>query len=119
MRESHETVQAWCREKFAGGSVFMLVVCDTFDYEQYPVGLTAEDFWEQYRQHNGHNMQRIEGVFVLASTGGTPIGPDRYPPDLETTLTLKLPKVRAAQGGRLVVEIDYKTGTLQIVKDKD
>jgi hypothetical protein len=119
MGETHEMIQQWCREKFKAGSTFMLLVCDTYEYEQYPCGVNASDFWDQYRHHDGHNMQRIEGVFALTATGGTPIGRDRYPPDLETTLTLKLPKVRAAQGGRLVVEIDYKTGTLQIVKDKD
>ena len=118
-RESHETIQQWCREKFKAGSTHMLVICDTYDYEQYPCGLTAADFWDRYRHYDGHNMQRIEGVYALTATGGTPIGPDRYPEDLEATLTLKLPKARVAQGGRLVVEIDAKTNTLKIVKDKD
>lgn len=67
MRESQSTVERWVNEKAAEGFDFMFVVCDTFDYEQYPVGVRASEFWGKYDHYNGPNMQRIEGFFDLST----------------------------------------------------
>lgn len=43
----------------------MIVVCDTYDYEDYPVYCSKEDFKEKFMSHNGVNMQRIMEVYDL------------------------------------------------------
>lgn len=42
----------------------MLVVCDSFDYEDYPVHvLRTEDVHEVIKKYNGENMQRIMEIY--------------------------------------------------------
>jgi hypothetical protein len=44
---------------------FMIMVCDTFDWGDYPVYIKKENFWEEYHKHNGINMQTIMEVYDL------------------------------------------------------
>jgi hypothetical protein len=44
---------------------YMIVVCDTFDWEDYPVYVNAEDFWTEYAKYDGQNMQKIMEVYDL------------------------------------------------------
>ncbi len=42
----------------------MLVVCDTFDWEDYPVYVSREEnIREKYSDYNGKNMQRVMEVY--------------------------------------------------------
>ena len=42
----------------------MLVVCDTFDWEDYPVYVTKdEDVRKKYDEYNGPNMQKVMEVY--------------------------------------------------------
>jgi len=42
----------------------MLVVCDDFDYQDYPVYVTrAENVREVYNKYDGKNMQRVIEVY--------------------------------------------------------
>jgi hypothetical protein len=44
----------------------MIVVCDTFDHDDYPVYTNAGDeFWKKHDAVNGQNMQRIMEVYDL------------------------------------------------------
>jgi hypothetical protein len=51
------------------GTTHMLVVCDTFDYVDYPVYYPSEstkaakDVTEVYRNYNDSNMQRVMEVY--------------------------------------------------------
>jgi hypothetical protein len=85
MRESPETIRKWMEEKKAEGDTYMLLACDTFDYEQYPIGVTAAEFWTQYNLHHGKNMQRIEGVYDLARMEA--ITAQGYPPKPKPPMT--------------------------------
>lgn len=44
---------------------YMIIVCDTYDHEDYPLYTTKASFWEQHKQHNGVNMQQIMEVYDL------------------------------------------------------
>lgn len=105
MRESKATVDRWLSEQAAKGFDFMFVVCDTYDYEQYPVGVKAYEFWDKYDHYNGQNMQRIEGFFDL-STRLTLINfPPKPKPETET-FTVKLLKARTGEPGRFTLRKD-------------
>jgi hypothetical protein len=53
----------WFDEGVAKGATHMIVVCDTFDYEDYPVYvLPGEDFDVEYAKYDMVNMQRVMEV---------------------------------------------------------
>lgn len=44
----------------------MIVVCDTFDWEDYPVYVTGDEkCLKSYADHNGPNMQKVMEVYDL------------------------------------------------------
>ncbi len=44
----------------------MIVVCDTFDHEDYPVYVKpGEDVRKKYAEYDGPNMQRVMEVYAL------------------------------------------------------
>ncbi len=55
------------------GSTHMIVACDGFDHEDYPIGVytaikgDAECLME-YDAHNGKNMQRVMEVYDLSKS---------------------------------------------------
>ncbi len=72
MTTVHE-IRGWLTrdlESYLGGDTkkeditHMIVVCDTFDYSDYPVYVTRnEDVRKVYNEHNGKNMQRVMEVY--------------------------------------------------------
>jgi len=75
MREPEYVLREWAQRE--PEKPFLLVVCDTFDYEQYPVQCTAEDLASQIEHYDGKNMQRIEGMYI--KDGFVPCGRDGQP----------------------------------------
>lgn len=64
---SMSTIQGWIKRGITAGATHIIVVCDNFDYEDYPVLIDPEDdFWKVYDSYNGKNMQRIMEVYDLA-----------------------------------------------------
>lgn len=62
---TQEDVKRWLNEAKERKAKFMIVVVDTFDYEDYPVFcLTAEECLEKSR--NPGQMQRIMEVYDLS-----------------------------------------------------
>jgi hypothetical protein len=60
-----EDIQVWFNDGRARKDLtHMLVVCDTFDYEDYPVYVSRDksvrDVFEEY---NGKNMQKVMEVY--------------------------------------------------------
>lgn len=49
------------------GATHMLVVCDTYDWEDYPVYvLPGQDVHKVARENNGPNMTRLMEVYSLS-----------------------------------------------------
>jgi hypothetical protein len=66
----------WCTEK--PEKPFLIVVCDTFDYTNYPVHCTLEELPDEYDKFNEKNMQRVVGTYMKdgmlhCHRDGTPI----------------------------------------------
>lgn len=48
------------------GATHIISVCDTFDYDDYPVYIMPEDSLEEKKkQYDGINMQRINEIITL------------------------------------------------------
>jgi hypothetical protein len=63
-------IREWFDEAKRIGSTHMIVVCDTFDHEDYPIGVYRpivgdEQCLREYDAHNGTNMQRVMEVYDL------------------------------------------------------
>ena len=65
MPTSKEEIGEWFDRGVGEKMDFMIVVCDTFDYEDYPAYTTKKDFAEEYAHYDGENMQRIMEVYDL------------------------------------------------------
>ena len=61
-----ETLRGWFKRGQAEKAEFMLVVCDTFDYSDYPVFVKAEEFNATHAEFERRDMQRIMEVYDLS-----------------------------------------------------
>lgn len=58
-------IESWLKREKAVESDYMLVVCDTFDYEDYPVYVSKEDLEKAIQQYSS-NMQTIAEIYNLS-----------------------------------------------------
>lgn len=66
MGTSRQEISEWFERGVSAGATHMIVVCDTFDHEDYPVYVGPdEDLRKEYDKYNGKNMQRVMEVYVL------------------------------------------------------
>ena len=67
MGTSKEDIKRWLKQGKKEKATHVIVVCDTFDYEDYPVYVMKnEDVHKVYDEHNGKNMQRVMEVYNLS-----------------------------------------------------
>jgi ABC-type sulfate/molybdate transport systems ATPase subunit len=67
-RTTQADIRKWLeRGKSKSGCTHVIVACDTFDYEDYPVFvMEGEDVHEVYEKYNGSNMQTVMEVYNLS-----------------------------------------------------
>ena len=64
MGTSRGTISGWFDRGVAQGSKYMLVICDTYDWSDYPVYVeTGKDCWSRYE--NPGNMAKVMEVYDL------------------------------------------------------
>lgn len=66
MAASWEEVRGWINEGRKRGATHIISVCDTFDYDDYPIYVMPnQDLEEERKKYDGRNMQRINEVIEL------------------------------------------------------
>jgi hypothetical protein len=67
MAATYQDVAAWFDRGVKNNATHLIVVCDTFDWDDYPVYVDeSEDFYSVYDKYSGgQNMQRIMEVYDL------------------------------------------------------
>lgn len=66
MAASYEDVERWKETAREKGATHIISVCDTFDYDDYPVYVMPnEDVNERAAKYNGANMQRINEIIEI------------------------------------------------------
>ena len=61
---TREEIRNWLERGKKEKATHMLVVCDTFDYDDYPVYVSKrEDVRKVYMERDGKNMQRVMEVY--------------------------------------------------------
>lgn len=67
MAASREDVNRWIVNGKKMGATHIISVCDTFDYDDYPVYIMPNDDLEKKKSYyNGGNMQKINEVIDLS-----------------------------------------------------
>ena len=66
MAANLEDITAWLSDGKLRGASHLIVVCDTFDYEDYPVYVNSnQNVREIFKEYNGKNMQQVMEVYSL------------------------------------------------------
>jgi hypothetical protein len=70
MPTTRDDIRGWLKEAKRKKSAYMLVVCDTFSYEDYPVYISSkETFKDKYDYYNrNNNMQRIMECYDMSKS---------------------------------------------------
>jgi hypothetical protein len=67
MATTQDKIRCWLERGKQGNATHMLVACDTFDYEDYPVYVQpGQDVAARVAGLNGKNMQRVMEVYNFA-----------------------------------------------------
>lgn len=67
MSTSANTIGAWFDAGVEQKAAYMIVVCDTYDHDDYPVYTNGGDqFWIKHDAVEGQSMQRIMEVYDLS-----------------------------------------------------
>ena len=62
-----EEIREWLESAKEMGSTHMLVVCDTYDWEDYPVFVGEDhDIDERIEHFHGPNMQKVMEVYLMS-----------------------------------------------------
>lgn len=66
MAATAKDIWRWFHTAEVSGNTHMIVVCDEYDWEDYPVYCTGEEEARKaYDEHNGRNMQRVMEVYKI------------------------------------------------------
>jgi len=67
MATAKQDIKEWLLRGKKEGATHVIVVCDTFEYDDYPVMVMPKDnIVEKIEEYNGKNMQRIMEVYNLS-----------------------------------------------------
>lgn len=84
MGTTRDDICRWFDAAKKSGATHMIVVCDTYDHEDYPVNIMSEDDVKaKYEYYNGKNMQRVMEVYAMHLDRETQLN-ERYAMHLES-----------------------------------
>jgi len=67
MATTKEDIEKWFKEGKKQKATHLIVVCDTFSYEDYPVYVSIEEnVYKKYGGYNNKSMQRVMEVYNLS-----------------------------------------------------
>lgn len=75
MAATKDDISGWFDRGLNEGATHMLVVCDTFDYDDYPVFvMPGTDVKDKLKEYDGPNMQKVMEVYNLAQSKSDQMG---------------------------------------------
>jgi len=64
MAATRQEIASWLDELYAGDATHLIVVCDTFGWDDYPVFVSPnEDVHERIAHYSNASMQRIMEIY--------------------------------------------------------
>lgn len=78
MTATKEDISDWFDRGVRNNATHMIIVCDTYDYDDYPVYVeVGEDPHEVAKKYDGVNMQRLMEVYSLKKSKESQLTIDR------------------------------------------
>jgi len=77
MSTSRQDISEWFDEAKRQGATHLIVVCDTFDHDDYPVYVTESEDVSERVNHYSTNMQRVMEVYSMAKPKNAQLGETR------------------------------------------
>jgi len=66
MATTKQEIRGWLEEGQEKGATHVIVMCDTFDYSDYPeYVMPGESIFKKVEEFRERNMQRVEEVYNL------------------------------------------------------
>ena len=67
MSATAEDIKGWLKEAQRQGATHLIVACDTYDHDNYPVYVMSnQNIQQEISQRRGQNMQTIDEVYNMA-----------------------------------------------------
>lgn len=67
MAATKQDIRGWFEKGIENGATHLIVVCDTYDHDDYPVYVEpSEDVRKRHADFNGKNMQKVMEVYNLS-----------------------------------------------------
>lgn len=67
MSTSLKQIAEWFEHGRQDSAMHMIIVCDTFNYDDYPVYVRSwQDFWTEYAKYDNKDMQKVMEVYSYA-----------------------------------------------------
>lgn len=64
---TRETISRWFDEGVEQGATHMIVACDTFDHQDYPVYISdADDVRKKEAELNGQSMTKVMEIYSMS-----------------------------------------------------
>lgn len=77
MPTTKDDIRIWLNRAKEKGADFLIVVCDTYDWSDYPAYVTEEGFAKRYKELDGENMQKVMEVYDLSLDWGSQLNERR------------------------------------------
>lgn len=77
MSTTMDQIKTWLERGVNEGATHMIVVCDTFDYNDYPVFVSAEESVAEKATEHCKNMQKVIEVYDLSMDFGRQLAEHR------------------------------------------
>lgn len=78
MGTSASEIRQWFESGVEQGATHMIVVCDTYDWEDYPIYvMPGQNAQSAYDELHGKNMQKVMEVYKLTEPADPQIGMPR------------------------------------------
>jgi hypothetical protein len=67
MTTTYQEIEKWKKEGIQMGATHIISVCDTFDWDDYPVYVMPNENLEEKKKQfsSGNNMQKINEIITL------------------------------------------------------
>lgn len=68
MAATKTEIMNWVDKAKKEGATHLMVVCDTYDWEDYPVEvMPGQDIHATYARYDNHDMQKVMEIYNLAA----------------------------------------------------
>jgi hypothetical protein len=120
MAATRGDIRGWLEEGRRAGATHVLIVCDTFDHDDYPVYVQpGEDPRVRADAFRGQNMQSLMEVYALHLDLETQLNEHRsFHYEIPANIPAKKPRTKAAKKTPSTKKAERPTAWSRIIDDK-